>query len=139
MSATTTVHLNFRGQARAALERYQEVFGGEMTVVTYGQAGPAGEGQEPDHVIWGQVVSADGVHVMAFDVQAEKPYDPGTHAFYVSVRGDDVAQARGWFDALAGTGTVQTPFGPAMFAESYGMVTDEFGVVWIIDATTPQG
>lgn len=44
MSIATTTHLNFRGQARAALERYQAVFGGDLTVITYGQAGPAGEG-----------------------------------------------------------------------------------------------
>jgi hypothetical protein len=38
MSITTTTHLNFRGDARAALEFYQAVFGGEITLVTYQDA-----------------------------------------------------------------------------------------------------
>lgn len=38
MSVTTTTHLNFRGQAQAALEFYQSVFGGELVALTYGQA-----------------------------------------------------------------------------------------------------
>ena len=38
MTITTTTHLNFRGDARAALEFYQSVFGGELTAVTYADA-----------------------------------------------------------------------------------------------------
>ena len=36
MSVQTTPHLNFRGDARAALELYRSVFGGELVVTTYG-------------------------------------------------------------------------------------------------------
>ena len=39
MSVETTTHLNFRGDARAALELYQSVFGGDLAVVTYQDAG----------------------------------------------------------------------------------------------------
>jgi PhnB protein len=38
MSIATTTHLNFRGTARAALEHYRSVFGGDLAVVTYEQA-----------------------------------------------------------------------------------------------------
>lgn len=90
-------------------------------------------------MIWGEVRSAEGLHVMAYDVQAERAHDAGENAFYVSIRGDDVERTRGYFDALSRTSTVLTPFGPSMFAEGYGMLKDEFGVVWVIDATAPQG
>lgn len=39
MSIRTTTHLNFRGDARAALEFYQSVFGGQVTIATYGDFG----------------------------------------------------------------------------------------------------
>ena len=38
MSVKSTAHINFRGDARAALEFYQSVFGGQMTVVTFADA-----------------------------------------------------------------------------------------------------
>ena len=38
MSVTVVTHLNLRGDARAALEFYRSVFGGELTIVTYRDA-----------------------------------------------------------------------------------------------------
>jgi uncharacterized glyoxalase superfamily protein PhnB len=34
MSVTTTAHINFRGDARKALEFYQSVFGGDISIAT---------------------------------------------------------------------------------------------------------
>ena len=39
MSITTTTHLNFRGQAREALDRYAAVFGGEVLAFTFAEGG----------------------------------------------------------------------------------------------------
>jgi PhnB protein len=41
MSITNTAHLNFRGDARQALEFYHSVFGGQLMIATYGQFGRA--------------------------------------------------------------------------------------------------
>jgi hypothetical protein len=68
MSITTTVHANFRGEARAALEFYQGVFGGEIAVITYRDAHAVTDESEADQVMWGQVESAAGFRLMAYDV-----------------------------------------------------------------------
>lgn len=39
MSITSTAHLNFRGDARQALEFCHSVFGGQLVIATYGQFG----------------------------------------------------------------------------------------------------
>ena len=39
MTIAVTPHLNFRGDARAALERYRSVFGGELTIISYADMG----------------------------------------------------------------------------------------------------
>ena len=132
MSFTVTPHLNFRGQARAALEFYQGVFGGDLVVMTYGQMGQ-GSGAEADRVIWGQVASPDGFRVMAFDVLEPRPYDPGRNAFFVSVRGDSPAELQARWEALSQDATVLHPLGPAPWTALYGMLTDRFGVTWILD------
>jgi PhnB protein len=85
MSVTTTAHLNFRGNARQALQFYQSVFGGQLMIATYGEVGvpqdradaqearftpvPAGSA-DADHVAFGMVASPDGFRLAAYDVFA---------------------------------------------------------------------
>ncbi|MGV9677071.1 VOC family protein [Nocardia sp. NPDC003482] len=134
MSITTTTHLNFRGDARTALEFYRSVFGGDLTVVTYADTGNTAEG---DHVLWGQVLADNGFHVMAYDVPATLPYHPGENPVFVSVRGDTVQEITGYWNALSADATVVVPLGPAGWADTYGMLRDRFGVAWVLDVVTP--
>lgn len=132
MAIDVTPHLNFRGDARAALELYHSVFGGELTLVTYADMGNA-DPATADHITWGQVASADGFRIMAFDVYPHLPWEPGQHSFYVSVRGTDAAELEGYWDGLTDGATVTQPFGPAPWAPMYGQLTDRFGVTWVLD------
>ncbi|QGQ20409.1 VOC family protein [Cellulomonas sp. JZ18] len=139
MSVTTTTHLNFRGDARAALALYAEVFGGDVTVVTYADAHAVQDPAEADHVMWGQVVSPDGFHVMAYDVPGRLPYERGTNAFFVSVRGDDADEVTRYWHALAEGATVVQDPAPAGWAPLYGMLVDRFGVTWVLDVAVTHG
>ena len=68
-----TTHLNFRGQARAALDFYRTVFGGEQTLMTYGAMGQAGVAESPDHIIWGQVAPETAWMNPAFTADTPRP------------------------------------------------------------------
>lgn len=137
MTVSTTTHLNFRGDARAALEHYAAVFGGTVTAVTYRDAGAVGDDAEADQVMWGQTVSDAGFAVMAYDVPGRLEHDPGRNAVFVSVRGDSAEEIRGYWDALADGATVVQPLAPAGWAPLYGMLTDRFGVTWVLDVAVP--
>ena len=140
MSTTTTTHLNFRGQARAALDFYAAVFGGEVLAFTFAQGGDeqdAADGAVAEQLKWGGVQAPDGFVVMAFDVPPGRPHDPGTDAVYVSVRGDDPEEITRCWEGLTAGGTVRTALGPAGYAPLYGMVTDRFGVTWVLDVVSP--
>ena len=71
MSITTTAHLNFRGNARQALEFYHSVFGGQIMVITYGDFGMPKELPDASKVVWGQVAADNGFRVMAYDVPSQ--------------------------------------------------------------------
>ena len=137
MTLVTTTHLNFDGRARAALEFYHSVFGGDLAVVTYAMAHSADQVDDPERVIFGQVTSESGFRVMAYDVQRGRGYAPGAHPFYLSVRADSDGDAAAIWDRLVVDGVVVTPFGPSAWSSSYGMVTDRFGVTWIVDVAPP--
>ncbi|MEV4457882.1 VOC family protein [Microbispora sp. NPDC049633] len=137
MSITTTTHLNFRGDARAALDFYHSVFGGHVVAVTYKDAGDARNADEADWVMWGQVIADNGFHVMAYDVPSHTPWNPGENAVFVSVRGDDTDEITALWDKLTVGSTVVRPLEPAQWAPLYGMVKDRFGVVWVLDVAAP--
>lgn len=133
MTIRTTTHLNFRGQARAALGFYQSVFGGQPMLVTYRDAGVVQEGPVADQIMWGQVTSEAGFAVMAYDVPPHLPHDPGTIPLFVSVRGDSADDITRYWQGLAQGATVVQDIAPAGWSPLYGMLRDRFGVTWVMD------
>ncbi|GIF13501.1 VOC family protein [Actinoplanes teichomyceticus] len=146
MAITTTTHLNFRGDARAALEFYQSVFGGHLTVVAYGDFGMPKELPDADKVVFGQVTADNGFSIMAYDVPSQAPAaaaPAGTtrehgmtltgERFFVSVRGETADEVRALWDKLADGAEIIEKFGPSQWAPGFGMLTDRFGVTWVLD------
>ncbi|MGK3204383.1 VOC family protein [Amycolatopsis sp. MEPSY49] len=147
MSLTTAAHLNFTGQARAALEFYASVFGGQAVVVTYGDFGMPAELPDAGKVVFGQVTADNGFRVLAYDVPGTDgpaaPAVPTTRRengmtiteepFFLSVRGSSVDEVSPLWKGLAEGATVIEEFGPAPWAPAFGMLADRFGVTWVID------
>ncbi|MFI1192431.1 VOC family protein [Micromonospora sp. NPDC020750] len=133
MGIITTTHLNFRGDAREALEFYQSVFGGQIALVTYSDAHNVSVPAEADQIMWGQVQADNGFHVMAYDVPGNQSYSPGDKPVFVSVRGQDEDEITTYWKGLSEGATVFQDLGPAGWAPLYGMLKDRFGVTWVLD------
>lgn len=136
MSVNTVAHLNFRGDARTALEFYQSVFSGELRIVTYGEMGNVQDPSEANQVVWGQVTSESGVNVMAFDVPSNLPWSRGDRSFYLSLRGNDADEIANFWDKLAVNAIIVQPLGPSQWAPLYGMLNDQFGITWVVDVVS---
>jgi PhnB protein len=139
MTITTTTHLNFRRQARQALAFYQSVFGGQTMIATHAQAYPEYPAEEADLVAFGQLDSPEGFRVMVFDVPAARPFDPGITPVFVSVRGTDQAELTRYWKGLAEGATIIQPLGPSGWTPLYGMLTDRFGITWVLDIAVAYG
>jgi PhnB protein len=124
MSISTVAHINLRGTAREALEYYQAVFGGDIASFTH---------PDSDQILWGQVVSPEGFHIMAYDVPAAQPWSQGDSPFFVSVRGRDAEEITRYWKGLSERSTVVVDLAPSGWAPLYGMLTDPFGVTWVLD------
>lgn len=133
VSLTATTHLNFRGEARAALEFYRSVFGGEVMIFTYADAHNVGDPSEADQVMWGQVLADNGLHVMAYDVPSTMPFERGENSFFVSLRGDSPEEITTYWAQLAEGATIVADLAPAGWSPLYGMLKDRFGIVWVLD------
>lgn len=135
MSVKTITHLNFRDNARQALGFYHAVFGGNVAIVTYKDAGNVSDPARADNVMWGQVVADSGFHVMAYDVPSQTAWHQGENSFFVAVAGDTPAEITGYWEKLSEGGTILQPLQPAQWAPLYGMLKDRFGVVWVLSVS----
>ena len=133
MTVQTTTHVNFRGDARSALEFYQSVFGGDISIATYADIHAVEDPSQTDQVAFGRVTAPNGFDIMAYDVQPSKPFNRGENAFYVTLQGSDADEIKMLWSALSdGARAILSPLAPAAFAPLYGMLTDRFGVTWIV-------
>jgi PhnB protein len=149
MSITTTTHLNFHGEARAALEFYSSVFGGRVSIATYGELGMPADAPGASNVVFGQVETDDGFRVMAYDIPGEPTGSSDTgstrrengttitdQSFFVSVRGETLDEVQRYWSALAVGATVVEDLAASAWSPGFGMLTDAFGVTWILDVAT---
>jgi PhnB protein len=139
MTITTTPHLNFDGDARAALEFYASALDTQVASMTYGAMGASDDPEWADRIVWGQVESAGGARVMAFDVWPGQPYDQGSNAFYVYLSGDDEDEITRIWEGLLDGAEIRQPLGPSAWAPLAGQLRDRFGVIWALDVPAPRG
>jgi len=137
MSVQAVIHLNFQGQARAALAFYQSVFGGEITQFTYSEAGKVDDAADAERIIYGQVKAPNGFHIMAYDVQAGKPWDQGHNAFFAALIGESEEDIWTLWNGLVDGAKIEQPLAAAEWSPLYGMLKDRFGVTWIVNVVVP--
>lgn len=138
MTIQTTNHLNFRGDARAALTFHQSVFGGDLVIVTYEDTHSADEPKEAKQIMWGQVSAENGFRVMAYDVPGRLPWDAGKNAFFVSLRGESADEIPALWEKLSAGAKIVQPLGPSGWAPLYGMLIDRFGITWVLDVVAKR-
>jgi PhnB protein len=136
MTIATTPHLNFDGDARAALDFYAAAFGAEAVAMTYGQMGASEDPAWADRIVWGQVETASGIRVMAFDVWPGQPWDQGANSFSVFLGGDDADEITSAWNGLAEGAEIRQPLGASAWSPLSGQLRDRFGVVWQLDVRT---
>lgn len=152
MTIFTTTHLNFPGNARPALEFYQTVFGGDLHYATYGDSGMHQETPGADKIVFGQLVSADGFRVMAYDIPGQDSNsiaatagatrrENGTtitnRTFFQSLQGQTLEEVTELWNGLALGAEVIEPLTASPWSPGFGMLTDRFGITWVIDVQTP--
>jgi PhnB protein len=137
MASRLNPYISFRDNARQAMEFYRDVFGGELTVNTFGESGGAEGTPEADKIMHAQLETDRGFTLMASDTPAEMPYNPGDN-ISISLSGDDADDLRGYWAKLSDGGTVTMPLEKQMWGDEFGMCQDRFGIPWMVNISQQQ-
>jgi PhnB protein len=127
--------LEFNGDCRAALERYAALFGGEITVMnTLGETKdvplpPGSTAGAPEMVRFAEL-RLGSTRILGNDLPPGQYKRP--RGFNLAMHFETAAEARRIFDALAEGGAITVPPAKVAWAALFGMVTDRFGIPWLI-------
>jgi PhnB protein len=102
-------YLAFDGRCREAFEFYEKTLGGTIVFIQTMGESPMASDAPP-----GQFTRPAG--------------------FCVAVHYDDPDEGRRVFDRLSENANVQMPYQPTFFAKGFGMLIDQFGTPWIVNA-----
>jgi PhnB protein len=129
-------YLAFRGNCRQAIEFYQIALGAEVVFLqTMGESPMPSTG--PAESIMHCTIRLGDLTIMMCD--DPRPGVAGGEGFISLAIGlDDTAHARQIFDRLADGGSVTMPLTKTFWAEAFGMVTDRFGVKWMVNCHAPK-
>jgi PhnB protein len=131
-------YLAFRGNCREAFTRYQEIFGGELVLLTMADApadaGPPPAGVPADAIMNAALTTGDDLLMGADDPSGNFEAVQGMCVNYSLA---DTGDAKRVFDALAEGGQVQMPLGETFFSPAFGMCSDRFGTPWMIMVDMP--
>ncbi|MBT2503854.1 VOC family protein [Curtobacterium sp. ISL-83] len=134
MTVNLNPYLGFRDQAREALDFYHSVFGGELKVGTFGEMMPTADPADADKVMHGQIEGEHGVVLMASDAPTGME-GPTVSNISVSLSGDDEAFLTRCWNGLAEGANVIEPLTKAPWGDTFGMLTDRFGITWLVNVS----
>ena len=133
MSTTLNPYLNFRGDAREAMEFYRDALGGELEMATFKDFHASQDPSEDDQVMHAKLTSPHGFILLGSDRPERMPFTPGDN-ISISIGGEEHrAELEGYFAKLSEGGTVLQPLTASSWGDSFGMLTDRFGITWLVN------
>jgi len=128
-------YISFTDNAREAMEFYNSVFGGTLTLSTFGEMGAKDE-PYADKIMHGMLVTDGGFALMGADTPPGMPHNPGDN-IAVSLSGDDAEELSGYWAKLSEGGTVSVELEKQMWGDEFGMCVDRFGISWMVNIGVP--
>ena len=132
MTTRLNPYLNFRDNARQAMEFYHSVLGGKLDMTSFKDAGMSQGPGDGDLVMHAQLEADNGMTLMASDTPPGMNFTPGTN-ISISLSGNDEKPLRGYWEKLSAGGNVMMPLEKAPWGDTFGMCTDPFGIQWMIN------
>ena len=135
-------HLFFGGNCREAMEFYKSVFGGDLILTPFSE-GPPDAHKDPkanSEKMKSKIMYAklSGEIVLLASDNPHNIETRNTGQFGLSLEGSEETLLKGYFEKLSEKGQVTAPLIKQFWGDTFGMVTDQYGVTWMVNITTTK-
>lgn len=140
MTVRLNSYIHFAGNAREALEFYKSVFGGEVYLSTFAKYESAEMPVAPEDrekIMHGYFKGDNGIELMASDAPSSMPQPGPGGQMSLTVSGDNEALLREYWEKLSDGANVTVPLTQSPWGDIFGMLTDKYGVDWMVDIGNP--
>ena len=140
-------YLNYQGNTEEAFNFYRSVFGGEFTTLVRfnempgNDSMPGNNKMSPEDAtkILHVALPVGGSLMMATDMlESQGQRITNGNRITLSLEADSKAEADKLFNALSAGGTIGAPIADAPWGAYWGMLTDKFGIQWMMNYTYPK-
>lgn len=138
--ATVNPYLNFNGNTEEAFNFYKSIFGGGFLTLQRFKDLPDIPGKEKmsesdkEKIMHISLPIGQRNVLMATDVLESlgRPKAEGNN-FYISINAESKEEAAKLFNGLSAGGNIEMPLGDAFWGAYFGMLTDKFGIQWMVN------
>lgn len=129
-------YITFGGRCEEALEFYKKSIGAEVSGLMRWKESPDKDMKPPpgyEEKVMHAAFRIGDTQLMADDGMGEK--SPEFRGMTLVIEVADDAEAKRVFTALGEDGNVTMPLMKTFWTSSFGMLTDKFGVPWMVNVT----
>src|SRR5260221_13786802 len=108
MQSKLNPYVNFKNNAREAMEFYKTVFGGKLDMTTFKDGGTPCDPSEKNNIMHAMLEADNGIVFMASDTPMSMEYNPGTN-ISMSLSGDNENELKGYWEKLSAGATIEQP------------------------------
>ena len=134
--ATFHPYLNFNGNTEEAFTFYKSVLGGDFAFLQRFKEAPGGENmtaEEGNKIMHVALPLGGGTMMMGTDVSSNMPPVVMGTNYSVMIAPESEEEAHRLFNGLSAGGTITVPLQKQFWGDMFGMLTDKFGVQWMMN------
>jgi PhnB protein len=129
-------YIAFKGNCREAIEFYKQAFDAEVLFTqTFGES-PMSSMGPADNIMHCSMKVGNSTIMMCDDPRPEGGGGDGNISLAIGL--NDPERAKQVFGNLTKGGSVVMPLEKTYWADAFGMVTDKFGVKWMVNCSAPN-
>ena len=132
MKSQLNPYLSFKDNTRQAMEFYQTVFGGKLTMSTFKEFNASQDPSEDNKIMHALLEAENGITFMAADTPNSMEHKPGSN-ITMSLSGDNETELRSYFEKLSAGGMITMPLEKAPWGDTFGMCVEKFKINWMVN------
>jgi len=136
METTLNAYLFFDGECREAMAFYRKIFGGELHMQTFGEVDQSCPAAKRDSIMHASLMGGE-VTLLGSDNADSHPLRTGKIS--LALAGNAEEKLRKMFAGLSEGGKVMIPLAKQVWGDEFGVLTDKFGVDWMVNIANGNG